>query len=89
MSDVINKAIAVVIVVIATIIGMTAMLNQAPTVASLTSTATNSALANAGITSSTLAGTVYSFINVFWALAPLLLPVTLLLGAVAKGKGYF
>lgn len=84
----VEKAMFVVIGVIGAIIGITALLSQAPTVADLTNTATGTALANAGITGNTLAGTVYSFMNVFWALAGLGLAVAVVyLGG--KKAGYF
>lgn len=69
--DALKSGLLIIFIVIGAIIGITAMLNQAPTVASLTNTATGTTLANAGVTSSTLAGTVYSFANVFWALGAL------------------
>ena len=81
-------AIGVVLAVIGAIIAMTAMAGQAPTVATLTNTATGTALANAGITSTTLAGTVYSFVNVFWAIGILLLPFLVIGVVVLHGKGY-
>lgn len=65
--------IGIVFAVIGIIIAITAWTNQAPTVATQTSTATGTALANAGVTSTTLAGTVYSFVNVFWALGVLVI----------------
>jgi len=79
MEKYINMGVGVVVLVIAAIIAITAIANQAPTVAGLTNTATGTALANAGITSTTLAGVVYSFINVFWALGALLVVLGLLL----------
>ena len=75
MSEHIEKAIGVIFVVIGVVIGITAMMNQAPTVANSVSTSTGTALANAGITGNTLAGQVYSFVPVLYALAPLLLIV--------------
>jgi len=84
----VEKAMFVVVGVIGAIIGITALLSQAPTVATLTNTATGSALANAGITGNTLAGTVYGFMNVFWALAGLGLAIAVVyLGG--KKAGYF
>lgn len=69
--DAVKLGMGLIFAVIGIIIGITAWTNQAPTVATQTSTATGTALANAGVTSTTLAGTVYSFVNVFWALGVL------------------
>lgn len=56
--DALKFGMAVIFLTIGAVIGATALLNQAPTIAGLTSTATGTALANAGVTSNTLAGTV-------------------------------
>lgn len=68
-----EMGIGIVFAVIGIVIGITAWTNQGPTVATSTSTATGTLLANAGVTSTTLAGTVYSFVNVFWALGALVI----------------
>ena len=97
MADQIKFAVGMVLGVIGMVIAITAVMNQAPTVATLTSTdcsfgiATENcttALQNAGVTGSTLAGTVYGFVNVFWALLPLLIPVAFIGALIAKQKGY-
>lgn len=81
-------SIGVVLAVIGAIIAMSAMAGQAPTVATLTNTAAGSSLANAGISSTSLAGTVYSFVNVFWAIGILLLPFLVIGVVVLHDKGY-
>ncbi len=87
MDKPINAAIFVIVAVIAIVIAITALMSQAPTVAISTSTASGSALANAGITSNTLAGLVYSFINVLWALLPFVVIAGAILGFYAIFKG--
>ena len=86
-SNPVHFAVYIILGVIGVLIGITAMLSQAPTIATLTNTATGTALANAGITGNTLAGTVYSFVNVVWALGPFILPVVFVLGLYAAHKG--
>jgi len=68
-----EMGIGIVFAVIGIVIAVTAWTNQAPTVATSTSTAAGTALANAGVTSTSLSGTVYSFVNVFWALGALVI----------------
>ena len=82
----VEGALGVIFAVIAIVIAVSVITNQAPTIASSSSTATGTALANAGITSSTLAGTVYSFGNVLWALG-FLVAVGLVAAVVAKKMG--
>jgi hypothetical protein len=84
--DAMGFALFLVLAIVAVIIGVTALTTQAPTVAVATNTASGSALANAGITGNTLAGTVYSFYNVFWALGGL--AIVGLIVFVAKKQGY-
>lgn len=90
-----NAALGVIFAVIAVVIAVSVITNQAPTVAEQSRTSCNlgtstenctTALENAGITGATLAGTVYSFGNVLWALG-FLVSVGLVAAAVAKKMG--
>jgi hypothetical protein len=72
--------LGVIFLVIAVVLAVGFLTTNAPTIATQTSTAAGSALANAGITSTTTAGQIYGFTNVFYALAALL--------AVAVGLVY-
>lgn len=81
-----NAALGVIFAVIAIVIAVSVITNQAPTIADDSDTSTGTALANAGITSDTLAGTVYSFGNVLWALG-FLVAVGLVAAVVAKKMG--
>lgn len=78
-----NYAILIISAIVGVIIGVTAFLQTAPTVSSLASTSAGTALANAGVTSSTLAGTVYSFYPVVWALGGF----AVVAGVLFLGKG--
>ncbi len=87
-----NKAlmfgVSVILLAIGVVIGMTALAGQAPTVAGLVDTSTGTLLANAGITSTTLAGAVYGFVNVLYALAVLALPIIAFAALIARQKGF-
>ena len=87
----IQGALAVIFSVIAIVIAVTVITNQAPTIASDSATSCSGVnctteLQNAGITGNTLAGTVYSFGNVLWALG-FLVSVGLVAAVVAKKMG--
>lgn len=82
----VEGALGVIFSVIAIVIAVSVITNQAPTIATSSSTASGTALANAGITANTLAGTVYSFGNVLWALG-FLVAVGLVAAVVAKKMG--
>lgn len=74
MPDIGDYAVLIISAIVGVIIGVTAFLQTAPTISTLTATACTSGvnctteLQNAGVTSSTLAGVVYSFYPVVWAI---------------------
>lgn len=78
-------AIGFIVSAIAGVIAVGVLTGSAPSIASQTSVATGSALANAGITAGTTSGLVYSNVNVFWALAVLLAVPALLFIGYKKG----
>lgn len=93
----VTAALAVIFSVIAIVIAVSVITNQAPTIATSSATSCGAgtgtstencttSLQNAGITGSTLAGTVYSFGNVLWALG-FLVAVGLVAAVVAKKMG--
>ena len=87
-TNALGLGVSIIVAVIGSLIAMTAMAGNAPTIAALTNTAAGSALANAGITSTSLPGTVYSFVNVFWALGILFVPFVIIGVVLAHAKGF-